>query len=173
MLNHLGTRSLLSSYSTPVFAFASRQTVPPNRLNNSTNYSFQAQNLNQVRVLSTPCAARRRVRYEEDEEEEDDGEEYGHNEEIAMLEMYSQNARGEALIVHAIVDQQDVEVLIFKGFSSCLNYRTSPDPSKSILPARAVIKSLDRVKGPFDPSNIEYLQKGLTWEAFKTNLLLN
>nr|POE90950.1 hypothetical protein CFP56_05322 [Quercus suber] len=84
-----------------------------------------------------------------------------------MLEVYSQSAKGEALIVHAIVDEEEVEVLIFKGFSSSLSYRTSPDPSRSILPARAVIKFIDRIKGPFDPSNIEYFQKGLTWEAFK------
>ena len=53
------------------------------------------------------CGARRRaVRYGE--------EEYGHNEEIAMLEFYSQSAKGEALIVHAVVDDEEVQVLIFK-----------------------------------------------------------
>lgn len=53
---------------------------------------------------------------EEDEAKEDegDGEEYGHNEEIAMLELYSQSARGEALLVHALVDGEEVEVLIYK-----------------------------------------------------------
>lgn len=105
------------------------------------------------------------MRYEDDREEE-----YGHNLEIAMLEFYSQSAIGEALLVHAIVDEQEVEVLIFKGFSSCLSYGTSPDPSRSVLPARAVIKSIDRIKGPFNPSNIEYLEKDLTWEAFKSRL---
>lgn len=58
----------------------------------------------------------------------------------------------------------------FQGFSSALSYRTSPDPSRSVLPARAVIKSIDRIKGPFDPSNIEYLEKDITWEAFKQRL---
>lgn len=60
---------------------------------------------------------------------------------------------------------------MFQGFSSCLSGRTSPDPSRSVLPAGAVIKSIDRIKGPFDPSNTEYIQEGLTWEAFKTTLL--
>ncbi|KDP38122.1 hypothetical protein JCGZ_04765 [Jatropha curcas] len=125
----------------------------------------------QERFSSIRRSARRRsVRYEE-EDEEDGEEEYGHNEEIAMLELYSQSSREEALLVHAFVDDQEVEVLIFKGFSSCLSYKTSPDPSRSVLPARAVIKSIDRIKGPFDPSNIEYLEKGLTWEAFKTRLV--
>ncbi|XP_041013623.1 uncharacterized protein LOC121256898 [Juglans microcarpa x Juglans regia] len=129
--------------------------------------------LSNQRVLSTGCAARRRVRYDDEEEDDDDDgdEEYGHKEEIAMLELYSQSARGEALIVHAMVDEEEVEVLIFKGFSSCLSGRTPPDPSRSVLPARAVIKSIDIIKGPFDPSNTEYIRKGLTWEAFKTSLL--
>ncbi|KAF7145343.1 hypothetical protein RHSIM_Rhsim04G0170700 [Rhododendron simsii] len=120
------------------------------------------------RVSSNRCrASRRRVlRYNDDDKDE----EYGYNEEIAMLEIYSQSARDEALIVRALVDEEEAEVLIFRGFSSSLSYRTSPDPSRSILPARAVIKSIDRVRGPFDPSNIEYLEKGLTWDAFKSRL---
>ncbi|XP_010066566.2 uncharacterized protein LOC104453654 [Eucalyptus grandis] len=119
------------------------------------------------------CAARRRsVRYggsaeEEEEEAEGDGEEYGPNKEIAMLELYSQSARGEALVVHADVGGEEVEVLIYKGFSSSLSYGTAPDPSKSVLPAKAQIKWIDRIKGPFDPSNIEYIEKGLTWENFE------
>ena len=50
------------------------------------------------------------MRYDDD----DDDEEYRHNEEIAMLELYSQSARGEVLLVKALVDGQEVEVLIFK-----------------------------------------------------------
>ncbi|KAK9276147.1 hypothetical protein L1049_005678 [Liquidambar formosana] len=115
---------------------------------------FEQVKLSYQRVPSIRCEARRRVRYEDNEG--DDDEEYGHNEEIAMLELYSQSAREEALLVRAMVDEQEAEVLIFKGFSSCLSYGTSPDPSKSILPARAVIKSIDRIRGPFNPSNIEY-----------------
>ncbi|XP_059655328.1 uncharacterized protein LOC132302467 [Cornus florida] len=131
--------------------------------------SIKALKRSSDRVSSTHCWARRRVRY--DEEDEEDGEENGHNAEIAMLELYSQTARDEALLVKALVDGQEVEVLIFKGFSSCLSYKTSPDPSKSVLPARAVIKSIDRIKGPFDPSNIEYLEKEIAWETFKTRFL--
>ncbi|KAJ0037611.1 hypothetical protein Pint_22419 [Pistacia integerrima] len=118
----------------------------------------------QILMRSTCCGARRRVRYEEDEEE------YGYKEEIAMLEIYSQSARGEALLVKALVDEQEVEVLIFRGFSSSLSGRTSPDPSRSVVPARAVIKSIDRIKGPFDPSNVEYIEKDIQWEAFKPRL---
>ncbi|XP_004142303.2 uncharacterized protein LOC101213440 [Cucumis sativus] len=110
------------------------------------------------------CAARRRVRYDDDDEDED--EDYGHNHQIALLESYTQAATGEALIVHAMVDGDHVEVLVFKGFSSSLSYGTSPDPSRSVLPERAIIKFIDRIKGPFDPSNIQYIQKGITWNSF-------
>ncbi|OMO60714.1 hypothetical protein CCACVL1_23937 [Corchorus capsularis] len=136
-------------------------------------HAFHAFNLScSQRALQTCCFARRRVRYDDEDEEINGGEggDYGYNEEIAMLELYSQSARGEALLIHAIVDEQEVEVLIFKGFSSNLTCGTSPDPSRSVIPARAVIKSIDRIKGPFDPSNIEYIEKGLEWESFKTRL---
>ncbi|KAK7308657.1 hypothetical protein VNO77_42277 [Canavalia gladiata] len=132
---------------------------------------FKDLGLSNQRGESLWCGARRQIRYQDEDEDRDEG--YGHNEEIALLEIYSQSAKGEALLVHALVDQQEVDVIIFKGFSSCLSYSTSPDPTRSILPARAVIMSIDRIKGPFDPSNIEYLQKGVTWEEFKTNLSSN
>ncbi|RWR76241.1 hypothetical protein CKAN_00467400 [Cinnamomum micranthum f. kanehirae] len=112
--------------------------------------------------------ARRMVRYYQEDEDED--EEYGHNAEIAMIESYTELAQDEVLLVRAMVDGQEEEVMVFKGFSSALSYRTSPDPSRSVLPARAVIKSIDRIKGPFDPSNIEYLEKDLAWEVFKKRL---
>jgi len=58
----------------------------------------------------------------------------------------------------------------WQGFSSRLSGRTAPDPAMSVLPERAVIQSVDVVKGPFDPGNIEYLEKGLPWEEFKSRL---
>ncbi|KAK7274146.1 hypothetical protein RIF29_15223 [Crotalaria pallida] len=152
----------------------------PSSQNNTTTHhvnlcceAFKALNLRNQSGIKLWCAARRQVRYQGGDEDGKDDDEYGHNEEITKLEFYSQSARGEALLVHALVDQEEVDVLIFKGFSSCLSYSTSPDPTRSILPARAVIKSIDRIKGPFDPANIEYLQKGVTWEEFQSNLLSN
>lgn len=102
---------------------------------------------------------------------EDEDEEYGYNEEMAMLEVYSQSCREEALIVTAIVDDEEVEVIIFKGVSSCLTGETAVDPAKSVLPERAVIRKIDRVRGPFDPSQIHYIQKDLSFQAFKETRL--
>ncbi|CAN0924342.1 hypothetical protein LINGRAHAP2_LOCUS34124 [Linum grandiflorum] len=121
----------------------------------------------------TFAAARRRTRWVE-EEDEDEGEDEEYNKEIASLELYTQTSRGEALIVHASVDDdRPVEVLIFRGFSSCLSYRTAADPTKSVIPARSVIKSVDRIMGPFDPSNVEYLEKDISWDSFKSRLPKN
>ncbi|XP_051148889.1 uncharacterized protein LOC127263739 [Andrographis paniculata] len=110
--------------------------------------------------------ARRRIRDDGGKEEE----ESEYNEEIALLEAYTQAVKDEVLIVRAAVDDEEVEVVVFKGFSSCLSYETSSDPSRSVIPARAVIGSVDRVKGPFDPSNVEYIERGLSFHQIKTRL---
>ena len=75
-------------------------------------FALKVLDLNHNRGINLWCAARRQVRYQNGDEDGDD--EYGHNEEIAKLELYSQSARGEALLVHAMVDREEVDVLIFK-----------------------------------------------------------
>nr|GMD13723.1 uncharacterized protein LOC109166840 [Ipomoea batatas] len=135
----------------------------------SSSLSFSSSSINGLkpagrRLSGSLLRSRRRVIYD------DDNEEYGYNAEIAMLEVYSQSVKDEALLVKAVVDEEEVEVIIFKGFSSSLSYGTSPDPTKSVLPARAKIKCIDRVKGPFNPSNIDYIERDIPWDAFKSLL---
>ncbi|XP_022942665.1 uncharacterized protein LOC111447634 [Cucurbita moschata] len=168
MANHLQTSPILHSDSLPTVLrpFSGDLNTTPTKI--TFSFSFTIHDSLNFRARRRPqrlndCAARRRVRYDD---EEDEDEEYGHNEQIALLESYTQAAAGEALIVHAALDGDLVEVLVFKGFSSCLSFATSSDPSRSVLPARATIQSIDRIKGPFDPSNIEYIQRGITWESF-------
>ncbi|XP_057777606.1 uncharacterized protein LOC130996096 [Salvia miltiorrhiza] len=130
--------------------------------------SPSSQNLLKLRIKranTTPYRARRRVIYDDD-----DDEDYGYNEELAMLESYTQLVKDEVLLVQAMVDEEQVEVLIYKGFSSCLNYGTSSNPSRSVLPAKAMVKSIDRARGPLNPSNIQYIERGLTFHQFKTRL---
>ncbi|XVF43542.1 hypothetical protein PTKIN_Ptkin02bG0048000 [Pterospermum kingtungense] len=170
MLKHIGKWARLSSPSMlPILPKSGNSLKTDNQIIISTIKAFKLSN---QRALHICCSARRRVRYEDEDDESGEEEEHGYNEEITMLELYSQSAKGEALLVHALLDEQEVEVLIFKGFSSSLSYGTSPDPSRSVIPARAAIKSIDRIKGPFDPSNIEYIEKGLKWDSFKTRLSL-
>lgn len=74
--------------------------------------AFKDLDLSNQRCTRLLCSARRQIRYQDGDEDRD--EEYGHNEEIAKLEFYSQSAKGEVLLVHTLVDQEEVDVLIFK-----------------------------------------------------------
>lgn len=151
-----------------VFGQKAQMTKIPS-LTNSSNYRnnlFTVPPVAERRALKMFwCGARRRVR--DDGGSEDEDELYGYNEEMAMLEIYSQSCREEALIVTAIVDDEEVEVVIFKGVSACLSGETAVDPARSVLPERAVITKIDRVRGPFDPSQIHYIQKDISFQAFK------
>ncbi|KAG6407608.1 hypothetical protein SASPL_130604 [Salvia splendens] len=159
MLKQLGK---WTSNSMPLFphpnTFSYTQTAP--------SYSSPVSNIPlKIRIKranETLHRARRRVIYED--------EDYGYNEELAMLESYTQLVKDEILLVQAMVDDEQVEVLIYKGFSSCLNYGTSSDPSRSVLPAKARVRSIDRARGPFDPSNIEYIERAIPFPQFQTRL---
>ncbi|XP_078441508.1 uncharacterized protein LOC144711395 [Wolffia australiana] len=112
------------------------------------------------------CAARRTLRYGGEEEEEG-----AHNAELAMVELFSTAARGQAFLLQASVHGEDETVLVFRGFSSLLSSGTSADLARSVLPANAVIWSVDVVRGPFDPSNIDYLERDVPWNEFKARLV--
>lgn len=94
--------------------------LPSSLMNNISTHNsilccdFNYVNLSNQRGTRLLCSARRQIRYQDDGDDKDSDEEYGHNEEIAKLESYSQSAKGEVLLVHALVDQEEVDVLIFK-----------------------------------------------------------
>ncbi|KAI4386510.1 hypothetical protein MLD38_004438 [Melastoma candidum] len=122
-------------------------------------------------IVAVICNARgRRSARHGYEEEEDDEEEYGYNEDIGELEEYTRSVRGEALIVHSVVDGNDVELVIYKGFSSSLSHMTWADPSKSVLPARAEVKRIDRIRGPFNPSDVFYIERDVPWDTFRARI---
>ncbi|XP_038721870.1 uncharacterized protein LOC120013953 isoform X2 [Tripterygium wilfordii] len=104
---------LSKSNDTTSYNFSSPTTITIiSKLSKPINLSSISQ---RASMSTNVCRARRRVRYEDAEGEgEGEGEEYGHNKEIALLEMYSQSATKEALLVQALVDKQEVEVLIFR-----------------------------------------------------------
>ncbi|CAI7774967.1 unnamed protein product [Closterium sp. NIES-53] len=74
---------------------------------------------------------------------------------------------GEVVVLNALVDGEEDEVVVFRGFSSSLVLPTPSDPSDPVLPASAAISSVDRVKGPFNPARMEYIQQGMRWEEFE------
>lgn len=85
---------------------------------------------------------------------------------IGILENYTEKVPSEILLVHALVDGEEDEILVFKGQSSSLMRATSPDPGEAVLPPTAVISCIDRMQGPFNPSNPEYIEAGLSLDAF-------
>lgn len=89
---------------------------------------------------------------------------------IEKLEQYSQQNPEEVLVVHASIDGEDDEVVIFKGFSSSLMRSTAFDLDTPVLPDTSIITSVDRVKGPINPSNPQPIEMNITWDIFEARL---
>ncbi|KAI9133481.1 hypothetical protein [Acaryochloris sp. CCMEE 5410] len=86
------------------------------------------------------------------------------------LEQYTLQHPQEVLIVKAEVAGESDEIAIFRGFSSSLMRPTAFDIDIPVLPADANILSIDRLQGPYDPANPQYLQQDLSWEDFLKHL---
>ncbi|NJK37097.1 MAG: hypothetical protein HC825_03670 [Oscillatoriales cyanobacterium RM1_1_9] len=87
------------------------------------------------------------------------------------LEQYTENRPQEVLVVKVLIDQEPDEILVFRGFSSSLARPTAFDPEVPVLPDRAEILTIDRVRGPYTPDNPQYIQQGLSWEEFQLQVL--
>ena len=79
------------------------------------------------------------------------------------LEQYTLRQPQLVLRVAAVIDGQEDEVLIFRGFSSSLMHPTAADPEVPVLPAAAEIQAIDIMVGPYNPTAPQYLHRGLTW----------
>ncbi|QNI84233.1 hypothetical protein SynPROS71_00400 [Synechococcus sp. PROS-7-1] len=50
-----------------------------------------------------------------------------------------------------------LEVLIFRGFSSCTTHPTDFDPDQSVLPDGAALETAELLRGPLNPQQEERL----------------
>jgi hypothetical protein len=82
------------------------------------------------------------------------------------LEQYTLSHPKEVLLVKADIEGEPDEISIFKGFSSSLMRPTAFDPDVPILPEGAVIHSIDRLLGPYDPAQPHFIQQNLSWADF-------
>jgi len=89
---------------------------------------------------------------------------------IQRLEQYTLRFPQEVLMVSALVDGEDDYVVVFRGFSSSLARPTAFDPEVPVLPKEAAIATIDRLQGPYTPDNPKYLERDITWEAFRNRL---
>lgn len=85
---------------------------------------------------------------------------------IKQLENYSQHHPQEVLIIKAIDNQEEVEIMIFRGFSSNLTGATEFDPDLPILASTAQIITIDRLRSPYNPINPNYIQSNITTSEF-------
>ena len=85
---------------------------------------------------------------------------------IQQLEKYSETHPQEVLVVQAKEGDEEIEIIIFRGFSSSLTGATAFDPDLSILSKQGEIVSIDRLRSPYEPSNPQYIQSNLSSAEF-------
>lgn len=89
---------------------------------------------------------------------------------LTRLEQYSLRFPQEVLWVQVQYDQQEDELIIFKGFSSSLQRSTPANPDISLIPDYAHIVRIDRLKSPYTPEAPEYIEQNLSWSNFEAYL---
>ncbi|MEM8503999.1 MAG: hypothetical protein AAF716_12700 [Cyanobacteria bacterium P01_D01_bin.1] len=89
----------------------------------------------------------------------------------SRLENYTLQHPQEVLIVHAQIEQQADEIVVFRGFSSSLMRPTDFDPEVPVLSENAKIIHIDRLKGPYQPQSPQYIEKEIPLEEFVSRLL--
>lgn len=85
---------------------------------------------------------------------------------IKQLEAYSLSHPDEVLLIEAELEGGVDQVMIFRGFSSSLMRATDYDPDVPVLPERAKIVAIARLRSPYQPENPQYLEQNLSWEDF-------
>ncbi|MEB3357895.1 MAG: hypothetical protein VKK04_14290 [Synechococcales bacterium] len=84
------------------------------------------------------------------------------------LEQYTLRRPDEVLLVNVQVGDEPDQIAVFRGFSSSLMRPTAYDPDVPVLPETAAVQSIDRLRGPFDPSNPQVIQAGLSVEEMQS-----
>ena len=62
--------------------------------------------------------------------------------------------------------EEALEILIFRGFSSCTTHPTDFDPDRTVLPDGAVIQTAELLRGPLNPQREERLIGPLPHDQF-------
>jgi hypothetical protein len=83
------------------------------------------------------------------------------------LEQYTIQYPSEVLLVSIEVNGIPDQIAIFKGFSSSIMGATAFDPDVPMIPDGAVIRGVDRLQSPYDPSNPRYIAQNISWSEFE------
>ena len=82
------------------------------------------------------------------------------------LERYTLQHPKEVLMVHATIEDEPDQIVIFRGFSSSLMRPTAFDPEVPVLPESAAISHIDRMEGPYQPQKPVYIEKDIALADF-------
>ena len=87
------------------------------------------------------------------------------------LENYTLKRKQEVLMVHleTAFGEPDL-VMIYAGFSSSLMNPTAFDPDVPVIAEDSQIQAIDRLASPYDPSNPQYIESGLSLSAMENVL---
>ncbi|MCS6959456.1 MAG: hypothetical protein RMK91_05335 [Pseudanabaenaceae cyanobacterium SKYGB_i_bin29] len=85
-----------------------------------------------------------------------------------QLEEYTTKHKDEALLVTIVVDDEEQQLIVFRGFTSSLTNPTPANPEEPVIPPGAELKTIDRVRAPYNPAAPVYLQRGLTWQDWQS-----
>ncbi|MGD1929685.1 MAG: hypothetical protein ACFB12_12310 [Leptolyngbyaceae cyanobacterium] len=89
---------------------------------------------------------------------------------IQRLEQYTFRFPQEVLMVTAQVNHEEDIVVVFRGFASSLVNPTAADPDIPVLTQDATITAIDRLQGPYNPDQPQYLEQNIPWETFRDRL---
>lgn len=89
---------------------------------------------------------------------------------IHRLEQYTLRFPQEVLMVNAHVNGEEDYVVVFRGFSSSLMHPTAADPEVPVLTKDAVLETVDRLQGPYQPNDPQYLERNIAWGEFSDRL---
>jgi hypothetical protein len=81
---------------------------------------------------------------------------------LSALEALSRDRPDRVLRLRGTVQsaegaQEALEILIFRGFSSCTTHPTDFDPDRTVLPDGATIETAELLRGPLNPQQEERL----------------
>ena len=81
---------------------------------------------------------------------------------LPALEAISRDCPNRVLRLRGTVQSSEgaeeaLEVLIFRGFSSCTTHPTDFDPDQSVLPDGAALETAELLRGPLNPQQEERL----------------
>ena len=81
---------------------------------------------------------------------------------LPTLEAISRDRPNRVLRLRGTVQSSEgaeeaLEVLIFRGFSSCTTHPTDFDPDQSVLPDGAALETAELLRGPLNPQQEERL----------------